>query len=46
MDRSDVNYIALYYVSTALYFILSIAFNVLHVSHLVTFEFIIILEVE
>lgn len=44
MDRSDVNYIALYYVSTALYFILSIAFNVLHVSHLVTFEFIIILS--
>ena len=41
MDKGNVKYIALYYISTALYFILSIAFHIIHVSYLVTFEFIV-----
>ncbi|WP_393970762.1 hypothetical protein OXIME_000994 [Oxyplasma meridianum] len=41
MEKNNIKYIAFYYVSTSLYFILSIKFNILHVSYLVTDEFII-----
>jgi|GEM_PF-1586582 len=44
VDKSNVKYIALYYVSTALYFILSILFNILHVSNMVTSEFIAVVS--
>ena len=44
MEKSDVKYIALYYISTALYFILSIAFHIAHVSYLVTYEFIMVVS--
>ena len=42
--RSDVKYIALNYMATVLYFFLSLNFHIIHVSHLVTYEFIVIVS--
>jgi len=43
-DRSDVKYITLYYLSIIIYFALSLHFQIIHVSHLVTYEFAVIIS--